>query len=50
MTIIASFGLAFQVPLFVNALIYFGIFDKEKLEAIEGCFDSNVLFWNGLTS
>ena len=36
MTIIASFGLAFQVPLFVNALIYFGIFDKEKIKSYRG--------------
>ncbi len=36
MTIIASFGLAFQVPLFVNALIYFGIFDKVKIKSYRG--------------
>ena len=36
MTITASFGLAFQVPLFVNALIYFGIFDKEKIKSYRG--------------
>ena len=36
MTIIASFGLAFQVPLFVNALIYFGIFNKEKIKSYRG--------------
>ncbi|GIR11071.1 MAG: hypothetical protein CM15mP22_4910 [Gammaproteobacteria bacterium] len=49
MTIIASFGLAFQVPLFVNAF-YFGSLIKKKLKAIEGFFDSNVLFWNGFNS
>ena len=36
MTIIASCGLAFQVPLFVNALIYFGIFNKEKIKSYRG--------------
>ena len=36
MTITASFGLAFQVPLIVNALIYFDIFDKAKIKSFRG--------------
>ena len=36
MLVTISFGIAFQVPLLVNALIFFNIIKKEKIKSYRG--------------